>query len=358
MMPRDWNGHVLGAMLGGAVGDAIGLPREGLSPRRALRLLGPPPLRHAMFFGRGMFSDDTEHACITAQALLECQGHVGDFGNALAWRLRWWLAGLPAGAGLATARAIIRLWMGFGPERSGVHSAGNGPAMRAAVLGVYYRDHLDYLAQVVRISTRITHTDPRAEHGALAVALAASYASIRGADMDPVEFIRLLKERLGDVEMVCLASKALEHCMSGDEPEAFARAMGLDRGVSGFVNHTVPAALFCWMRHPRDFRSAVEQAVLLGGDTDTVAAIAGSLSGAALGPGAIPREWLNGIIDAPRSVAWIRMLAARLAKASLNPQDRRRMAPMPLFWPAVPLRNLFFLLLVLLHGLRRLLPPY
>ena len=53
--------QIAGVILGTAVGDALGLPREGLSRRRAGKLFGDPPLGHHFLFGRGMVSDDTEH---------------------------------------------------------------------------------------------------------------------------------------------------------------------------------------------------------------------------------------------------------------------------------------------------------
>ena len=58
--------HVVGSILGTAVGDAMGLPYEGLSRRRGKRLIGPPD-RHHFFFGRGMVSDDTELTCMVSQ---------------------------------------------------------------------------------------------------------------------------------------------------------------------------------------------------------------------------------------------------------------------------------------------------
>lgn len=67
-----------GILLGTAVGDALGLPAEGLSPSRQ-RKWWPGPLRHRFLFGRGMVSDDTEHAFMTAQALLAAQGDVEKF---------------------------------------------------------------------------------------------------------------------------------------------------------------------------------------------------------------------------------------------------------------------------------------
>jgi ADP-ribosylglycohydrolase len=164
--------HFAGALLGTMAGDAVGLPREGLSARRASRLFGGGPIRHRLLFGRGMCSDDTEHACMTGQALLLSGGDPRRFARSLAWRLRGWLLGVPAGVGWATLRAIAKLWLGFPPNRSGVRSAGNGPAMRASVLGLYARDDA-HLAELVAASSRLTHTDPRAEAGAMAVAVAA-----------------------------------------------------------------------------------------------------------------------------------------------------------------------------------------
>ena len=60
------------------------------------------------------------------------------FARRLGWSLRWWLLALPAGVGFGTLRAIGRLWLGFGIERSGVASAGNGPAMRVAPIGAFF----------------------------------------------------------------------------------------------------------------------------------------------------------------------------------------------------------------------------
>src|SRR5438874_3798941 len=93
----DRRGHIAGAILGTAVGDALGLPREGLSRLRARRLFGDPPLRHQFVLGRGMVSDDTEHTCLLAQALLDAPDDPERFARSLAWRLRLWLLGCPAG---------------------------------------------------------------------------------------------------------------------------------------------------------------------------------------------------------------------------------------------------------------------
>ena len=91
--------------------------------------------------------------------------------------------------------------------------------------------------------------------------------------------------------------------------------------------------------------------IALGGDTDTTGAVVGAISGATVGAAGIPPDWLAGLLEWPRSVNWMRRLAGRVAAA---PPQR----PLPLFWPGLIVRNGVFLLLVVLHGFRRLLPPY
>ena len=329
-----------GLLLGTAVGDAVGLPREGLSARRAARLFGGGPLRMQLLpLGRGLCSDDTEHAAMTAQALLASGGDPAAFARSLAWRLRGWLLGLPAGVGWATLRATLKLWLGWPPARSGVWSAGNGPAMRAAVIGLFARDD-EHLRALVAASTRLTHADPRAEAGARVVAWAARL----GAEVGPV----------------AVTFDRFWSAVDADLPEGeLRRALGRLRegpdivvgpaGVSGYVNHTVPAAVAAWLAHPGDVRGAVEWVVRLGGDADTTGAIAGALVGATAGAAAVPADWTVGLAEWPRSVGWLRRLAVRLADGG---------PPLPLFWPGLVARNLVFAVVVIGHGVRRLLPPW
>ena len=344
-------------LLGGAVGDALGLPREMLSARRARRVFGGPPLRHALLLRRGLCSDDTEHACMTAQALLASGGDPQGFVRSLAWRLRGWLLGVPMGIRPATAKAIVRLWLGFPPTRSGVYSAGNGPAMRAGVLGVYAADRPDRLRELVHVSTRLTHTDPRAEHGALAVAMAAGLSS-RGGLVRSREYLAEAEPRLHTSSLWPLLQLAGEHAEAGSEAGEFFDHIGCGKRISGYINHTVPAAIFCWLRWPGDYRMAVEQIILGGGDTDTTAAIVGGLVGAGHGPESIPPEWLGGLMEWPRSVAWMQRLAGALATALDEAGPVKAGRSVKLFWPGLIPRNGLFGLTVLLHALRRLLPPY
>jgi ADP-ribosylglycohydrolase len=321
-----------------------------------MRLLGEPN-RHRFIFGRGMVSDDTEHTCMVAQALCEHPTDADAFARALARRLRWWLLGVPAGIGWATLRACVKLWLGFPAQRSGVYSAGNGPAMRIAVLGAAI-DDIDALKRFVRATTMVTHTDPKAHRGALAVALAA-WCAKRGIDT-PHGYLEQCRAAAGTPseatdEFAALLLEVERSVAAGASTPDFAKSIGCERGVSGYVLRTVPVALHAWLSHPRDYRIAVTEIIRCGGDTDTTAAIVGAVVGSGVGRTGIPAEWVNGLWEWPRSVAWMERLAGAVVEAVDSGQSVR--------WPRVVrgiglARNVVFLTTVLFHALRRWLPPY
>ena len=337
---------ILGSLLGTAVGDALGLPTEGMSRRRTRRLHGEA-LRHRFLFRTGMLSDDTEHTLMVAKALLRHPRDVEDFQRRLAWSFRWWLLTLPAGVGLGTAKAILRLWCGIPSSRSGVRSAGNGPAMRSAIMGAVFRDDAAGRAEWTRASCRLTHTDPRALEAALLTAEAAALASGQAETREALNGLRPLVES----EEMSKRFAELETCLGDHRSvEEYADSIGCRNGVSGFAPNTVAVALFAWLRHRGDFSRALTETIRCGGDTDTVAAVVGGICGAEVGEVGIPLEWVEGIRDWPRSIRYIRAMATALAEGSDRP-------PRFAAW-AIPARNALFLAVVLGHGFRRLLPPY
>lgn len=356
---------VIGSLLGTALGDSLGLPYENLGPGRAARMF-PPPLRHRFFFGKGMVSDDTEHAALTALAIARSRGDEAAFTRDLAWSLRFWFLCVPAGIGFATLRSLVKLWLGWSPTRSGVFSAGNGPAMRAPVIGARYSadcatdgstpEAAASAAQrraLVRASTRITHSDPRADQGAQLAALAAACAAQAERPEDaPGRFRALLSSRVPDLapEWAPLLDAAAASAASGVTTQAFAASQGWRSGVSGYILHTIPAVLHAWYRSPVDLRAALADIIEAGGDTDTTAAILGGIVGAGTSPDAFPRDLLDGLRDWPWSVEFLRACGA----AAASPEK-----PAPtVFWPLVLPRNVAFAAIVITHGFRRLLPPY
>ena len=344
--------YILGCLLGTALGDAVGLRREGLSPQRAARMYGGAPLKPNLIFGFGFCSDDTEHTQLVGRALVLSGGDVDDFEREFARQLKCWLLAVPAGVGFATLRACLRLLVGISPARSGVYSAGNGPAMRSALLGVCAETD-QQLNDLVQRSTRITHSDPKAEEAALLVAQAARIAATC-SDVMPSDFLTRAIDRIEGEELCELIRAASLGLADRRTPMEFAVSQGWSNGVSGYVNHSVTAALYCWAYSPNSFRRCVENAVLMGGDTDSVAAIAGAICGANLGSDELPDDWLEDMAEWPRNNAWMKGLARTLSECSGNKQ----LVPPSMYWPATFLRNLVFATLVLGLGFRRLLPPY
>ncbi len=339
--------RIFGLLLGGAVGDAIGLPAEGMTGERIARRW-PGELKHRFAFGRGMMSDDTEHALMTAQALIVAAGDVEKFRRSLAWKLRWWFLALPAGVGLATARACLRLWIGVPPEWSGVNSAGNGPTMRSAIIGAFFAYDEVKRRLFVSTSTRMTHSDPRADTAALAVAEAAAW-TVRVES--PGNFQRLLPTLSDDCEWLRICKLFDDGLNDGQSVKQFAETLGLKSAVTGYAFHTVPVALFAWLRHRGNYPDTIQSVIRCGGDTDTTAAIAGALAGCDVGRERIPGSWVDDLKDWPRSKEWLGCVALRLGEGVGQ-------RPVNLFWPGIIPRNLFFFATVLLHGLRRVFPPY
>lgn len=343
-LPHD---SILGCLLGTAVGDALALPMERMSRHQVRRFIGQQELGHRLVFGRGMFSDDTEHTLMVAIAWLRNPENPSAFQRSLAWSLLWWLAALPAGVGMATLKAVTRLWLGFPTTRSGVRSAGNGAAMRSAILGVLLADKPEQRRSFVQASCRLTHVDPRAEEAALLVAEAAALAVHR---QDVATILKTLRPWITSSEMETRFSQ-LETALQSDLSVLdYAVEIGCDYGVSGFAPNTVAVALYAWLRHRGDFAEMITQIIRCGGDTDTVAAIAGGISGVEVGEAGIPEKWIRHVSDWPRSIAYVHRVAGALSQrvAGETPTIPR------LCWPFVLPRNLIFLLIILAHGFKRL----
>jgi ADP-ribosylglycohydrolase len=337
--------QLAGCLLGTAIGDALGLPAEGLSASQ-IRIRWRGEWKMRLMFGRGMFSDDTEHTYAVAQALGAQPGDGEAFQRVLAAKLRWWFLALPGGIGMATAKACLRLWLGIPAAKSGVFSAGNGPAMRSALIGVFFRHDEKTRRSFVRASTRLTHTDPKAEAAAQAVAAAAAFEASEGKTPD---FLDSLPGFSDEPEWKNAMETLANHLASGNSTRDYACALGLERGVTGYAFHTVPVALYGWLRHRGDFAAALRSVLDCGGDTDTAGAICGGIAGVASGVDNIPAEWLSRLCDFPLSRSKLEKAARALASGAKVPG---------LFWPARLIRNVLFLLVVLVHGFRRFLPPY
>lgn len=288
----------LGALLGTFVGDALGMPFEG-----ALPLAAPVPLELLPArLGRGTYTDDTEMMIALAEVLAE----VGESDEELL--AARFLAGHDPrrGYGAGTLQ-VFALWRAGVPTTQAAAmvfaggSFGNGAAMRVAPVGAHFAREPDRLvAEAVR-SARVTHAHPIGIAGAVAQAVAVG-AAVRGEDVlraavrtaKPRE-LRLLLER---------ARTGLEQQWSPDEVAA-------EIGASSAADESVPAALLAAAR-ASSFEEACTFAVQIGGDADTIAAMAGAIAGARFGASTIPRHWLEGLEDGGRGRSHVERLALRL----------------------------------------------
>lgn len=323
-----------GVLWGGALGDAAGLPFENLAPETIRRAWPEGPLRPWLPGRRARISDDTEHALFTIRAWNACGRRPGEFAAALGGELTSWLVAIPPGVGFGTLRAGIKLGLGFGPGRSGVGSGGNGPLMRAPALGVVFDGPDGELDALVDASTRLTHTHPEA--------LAAARLAARLARSGPGAAAELVGQvPAGDTRDA--ASRAL----AAPSLAALAEARAWRRGVPGYAPESLAAALAAARAHPCDAAGAVEAAIRLGGDTDSVAGLAGALVGAWAGPGAVPEAWRLALEGAAPGCLPLGQEIEALVRGEVPPRAA---------WPRRVARNLGLLGLCLLHVPRRLLP--
>ena len=329
-----------GTLLGTAIGDALGLPAEGMSAPQIQRRWGKVD-RFRLCGPTGFVSDDTEQAALVAEALARHPDDPDLCAAAFRKALVAWFFRLPFGVGLATIKASLRAAAGLRP--SGVASAGNGAAMRAAVLGVHFQDDPEARLRFGRALAAVTHTDPRAIEGALFVAeLAALCASGAG---------RPREERVRDAARVVsnkLLAPALQRALSLAAAEAAVPEAAAELGTSGYVVHTTAFAAYCFMRFGDRPLEALTLAIGAGGDTDSVAAILGGWLGALHGEAALPADLVDSLHDGPFGPTHLRALARSLAEGA--PPSRYSAA-------AALARNLALFPVILAHGFRRLLPP-
>jgi poly(ADP-ribose) glycohydrolase ARH3 len=290
-----------GTLLGTAVGDALGAPFEGHPQVDPARLEAwahdQAPLR---------WTDDTHMTIGVAESLLQHRGldqaHMAQH-LATRWRAEPWRgygAGPPQ---VFTAMATGVPWQeAAGALFGGQGSHGNGAAMRVAPTALLVAPDLERTQALARATARLTHTHELGQQGAALQACAVAWlldADSASAHTDPIAFATAL---LAAVRPTAPAPQyqqrldALAHGVGHWSTHEAVAALG--RGVQAI--ESIPAALFALLRHPSSFPDAVRLAVRLGGDTDTIAAMTGALSGALLGASAIPTAWQARLEQADR----------------------------------------------------------
>jgi ADP-ribosyl-[dinitrogen reductase] hydrolase len=288
----------VGCLLGLASGDALGMPVEGFSAEEIKATVGP--VRDMMpasekHFHRGLlcgqYTDDTQQTLVLAESMLQSSGFSGDiFAERLMdWGLTWAMdESLNRGVGLATRSSLDEMRNGKPWQESGVQIPTCGSAMRAAPIGLVYHCDLSLVARYADLQSISTHCSSAARAGSVAVACGVAL-SLVGFPKDTV--LRMVAAQAGridsDFSQRLIWAGSL---MDIETSEALAQI-----GTSPSVYETVPAAFYCHLRFgPED---ALIAGASCGGDTDTIASIAGALAGASEGTGWIPQRWLSCLED-------------------------------------------------------------
>jgi ADP-ribosyl-[dinitrogen reductase] hydrolase len=317
------------ALLGLAVGDALGVPVEFIG-----RKVRRDPVTGLRAHGShhqpaGTWSDDSSLTFCLAETLARPGGLAGptdlaDFGRrAINWldNAYWTAHRRVFDVGIATAEAIQRLRLGVSPLATGgkdEYSNGNGSLMRILpAMFALQALPISERFQAVRAFSSVTHAHVRsvmacfiyvemARQLASGLSIQRAYQEMQqvinayfqaegiGSELELRQFHRILENPYGEY--------IIKPLVDYEEPEIKS---------SGYVVHTLEAALWCLLRHDT-YAATVLAAVNLGEDTDTTGAVAGGLAGLAYGEAGIPPEWLAGLARR----ANIEDLAQRLAAAS------------------------------------------
>jgi ADP-ribosyl-[dinitrogen reductase] hydrolase len=269
---------ILGCILGGAIGDCLGLPYEGSTSSVEIDYQ-----RH------WNISDDTQLTLATCEAIIT-RGKVDAATIAETFTL-WFKQKRLTGLGASTYKALLELSLGGHwalVGRKGDMAAGNGAAMRIAPLAfcLNLTDNKDRV--LFRDVCRITHHSEEAYVGALAIAFAiqAAWRETWNGENNLLEQVlpnlpdSVTRDRLVEISELEKDMKILE--------------ISKLYGCSGYVAETVPLALFGTQQvNTLGFQSVLESLIACGGDTDTIASIAGQIMGTFLGKDSLLPEFIG-----------------------------------------------------------------
>jgi ADP-ribosylglycohydrolase len=294
--------RVAGAVLGAAIGDALGHPTEFHRADQIRRRWPPGGVAgFELWWERdgkrfAPYTDDTQLAEIVLRSLVEQGGNQADFDalmTAIAGEVAKWRDN-PQGGHRAPGNACLA---GAAQVAAGVHwSQAGGPAahgcgsvMRAYPFGRLLFDDVERAERWAVEHSKMTHRDP--------IALAACAAMAVGVALEmrcepPEHVVAAMVEAAGrqDAKTAAMCEQALADASRGAEP------LDVLGRLQGWAAHeAIAAAMYVVARHPVDLPGALLEGANADGDSDSIATLAGALLGSRLGLEALPPEWVRAV---------------------------------------------------------------
>lgn len=329
-----------GCLLGAAIGDVAGAVVEAESPGYIartyrsvddiLRIQSVPE-----FVGPdwqvGRYTDDTQMMLCVAEWLLDGPPHAAE-----ALLARFAEAYEPWRRYGPGTESILRLypdhkdkWRELATVQFPRGLFGNGSAMRVAPVGLAYFQDLRTVGSVAKESSRPTHCHPLAYQGAVLQAVAVAIAAA-STEIQPAKFLAMLRAELRSFSDLLQDTgpfaRALATIGDGLEDGASCAEMASVLGTGVAAHESVPMAIYCFLRHPDSYQRVVHEAIFAGGDTDTIACMAGAISGAFLGVSAIPRNWTTAVREERYCIGEIERLADCVFERYGDEAPRERIA--------------------------------
>jgi len=278
-----------GYLYGTACADALGRPVEHLTLEQIKRKYGEKGILELP--PNSSWTDDTQLMLVLARALLRgAELELPELMDKIAEELVLWLDEPDLGAGATTKGAALNLRDGSHWSNSGLNSKTCGSLMRVGILGFIFRKDPEKLIKAASISGRITHTHPAADAASVAGAYAVKLA------LDGVEPREMFEPLL---EVTQGISQEFTHALDNSHKTAYSDIgdeEGLKKlGQGWYADETFALAYFCILRYPNDYKKAIQTAVNITGDSDSVASVVGGILGARLGIEAIPVSWIEAL---------------------------------------------------------------
>jgi ADP-ribosylglycohydrolase len=303
-----------GCLLGLAIGDALGYPTEFLTLQEIRKRYGPSGIED-LPGSPALHSDDTQMSMAVCLALIKA-GHssVENLMEVLGQEFLRWLRSPEndRSPGNTSIKGCQALESGVPWNQSGLlESKGCGANMRVAPIGLYYGNNLPKLRLVARSSALVTHAHPTALVAAEITALCVAWAAQGVAPGDYLNRIRDLRSSsmnawdsaLGDPWMRARFASVNDYLAEG-WMELWAALDRVPQAVSqrsedvcelcggGWIaEEALACALACVLKSPEDYGATIRRGANSSGDSDSIASIAGGISGALLGVKAIRKEW-------------------------------------------------------------------